>query len=99
MGNRNGDALYTQPQNYGTKGKSMGKSKLIATKTLAGVKGGPSGKVQARSGAGKVEAGRTAHSAVAGKTGWGVKAGPTGKVGTQKHGGKVRPGTGSPQAK
>lgn len=100
MGNRNGDALYVAPQDYGTKGKSMGKSKVMASKSLVGggAKGGPTGQVGKQGGTGQARPGTgspNVKSMGQGKSGkWGVKAGPSGKVGKQGGAGKSKGGTG-----
>lgn len=96
MGNMNGNAAYNPPQNYGTKGSHMAKSKSTTKKPLTGggAKGG-SGHMFGKQSAGPKTPGITG-KAQSGNGGKFAKGGPTGKVGKQGSVKTAKGGTGYP---
>lgn len=92
MGNMNGNAEYHPPQNYGTKGSHMAKSKSSTKKPLVGggAKGG-SGHMFGKQTVGTKTPGITG-KAQSGGGGKFAKGGGTGKVGKQGSVKTSRPG-------
>ena len=96
MGNMNGNAAYNPPQNYGTKGSHMAKSKSTTKKPMpgGGAKGG-SGHMFGKQTVGTKTPGITG-KAQSGGGGKFAKGGPTGKVGKQGSVKTANGGTGYP---
>ena len=96
MGNMNGNAVYNPPQNYGTKGSHMAKSKSTTKKPMpgGGAKGG-SGHMFGRQHVGTKKPGISGKADTNGG-GKFAKGGPTGKVGKQGSVKTAKGGTGYP---